>query len=50
MSAQRYEVSTTVGPCSEAEVEALMEAILEAPEAKTVGIGAVSCRVCEDDE
>jgi hypothetical protein len=44
----RYEVSLYIGPCSQEEAEALMEAITDLPEAHAVGAGAVGLAPFEE--
>jgi hypothetical protein len=45
----RYELSLFIGPCSEEERDALAGAILELPEFKAVGGGAVGMEEVSDD-
>lgn len=45
----RYEIGVLIGPCSQAECETLMEAILDLPETSSVG-GVVSCGPWREDD
>jgi len=47
---ERYELSTTVGPCTAQEAFALADAILDLPEAKAAGAGGVSVSVKDSDD
>jgi hypothetical protein len=44
----RYEVTLYIGPCTEDEAETLMDAIIDLPEARAVGAGAVGLTPFEE--
>lgn len=47
---KRYEVGFYIGPCTEEEATALAHAILDLPEFRAVGGGAVSTDIVADDD
>ena len=49
LSAERYELSCIIGPCTESEATALSDAILGLPEARAVGAGGVGYSVFHEE-
>lgn len=47
---QRFEISAYIGPCTEEQALELMDAIIDLPEAKAVGMGAIGLTPYEDDQ
>ena len=46
----RFELAFFIGPCTVAEANALTETLLDLPEAKAVGIGAIGSHAVDDND